>query len=121
MWHPRTRERWLERQEQSRIITQFEEPNEYEQLRENVEIIIQSLYILADNGVRGGHKSMRDEAINWGDLGVAEVRLVRTEDGAEAWEIIVEEAAPDCVALPRYIEEWLKVWGWGNVAVRTEW
>ena len=58
-----------------------------------------------------------DEAINWGDLSVMDVRRL----GKSGWLVEIEEAAPDSPAFCRYIQSWLTKWGWENVEVRTEW
>ena len=62
---------------------------------------------------------MRDEAINWGDLHVIEVRPWANGDQV-VFEVVIEEAAPEAVGLQEYIAEWLTKWGWA-VSVRTEW
>ena len=56
------------------------------------------------------------DAINWGDLAVIDV--AQTTDGS--FIVYVEEVAPDAIHLQRWIEGWLKAWGW-NASVVTEW
>ena len=59
---------------------------------------------------------VKNEAINWGDLGVMDVRRL----GEDGWLVDIEEANPDCPVLCGYISGWLRKWGW-EVEVRTEW
>lgn len=56
------------------------------------------------------------EAINWGDLKACEVK--KFDDGQ--FLVVVDEAAPGCINLIRYIERFMKQFGW-NVRVETEW
>ena len=59
---------------------------------------------------------VRDEPINWGDLGACVERRGGT------FVVTLEEAAADsCPALCAYVADWLKEWGWKNVTVETTW
>lgn len=56
------------------------------------------------------------EFINWGDLSCVEVN--KYDDGS--FEVVIEEAAPECPAFCIWIATWLEIWGW-KCNVRTEW
>lgn len=60
--------------------------------------------------------NLDDDAINWGDLTCVEV--VATKDGQ--FQAVIEEAAPGCHNLIRYVEHFMSQWGW-DVRVQTEW
>jgi hypothetical protein len=59
---------------------------------------------------------LEGEAINWGDLYCADVE--KFANGP--FLVTVEEAAPGCTNLCRWIQDWLGKWGW-NARVQTEW
>ncbi len=65
-------------------------------------------------------QSQFGEAINWGDLGCADVRYCQTRDD-EFYEVFIEEAAPGCPKLCSFVFNYLKERGFENVEVRTEW
>ena len=57
------------------------------------------------------------DLINWGDLGVVDVKWTTTGTAI----ITIEEAAEgDAPNLCRWLEDWLALWGW-DTEVRTEW
>jgi hypothetical protein len=61
-------------------------------------------------------------AINWGDLGVVEVRFCINEDSRAAYEVLIEEASPGSMSLIEHVQA--KLAGlhldW-PVEIRTEW
>ena len=59
---------------------------------------------------------MNEDAINWGDLGIASMERM-----GNAWSVTIEEASPDAYHLKEYLLLWLKRWGWNNVVIATEW
>lgn len=61
-------------------------------------------------------------AINWGDLGVVEVRFCVDEDGRATYDVLIEEAAPGSVGLMQHISKALEPLDLVYpVEVRTEW
>jgi len=61
-----------------------------------------------------------DEPVNWGDLGCSEVRR-SVIDGKEVFLVTLEEAmAEQCPTLCRYVQRYIKAWGW-DVEVQTTW
>jgi len=56
------------------------------------------------------------DAINWGDLKCYAVEKI----AEDKYVVYVDEAAPDATSLQKFIEEWMKKWGW-DVEVHTEW
>jgi len=83
--------------------------------------LIDILYVPDEELVRVANRRLVKElgldgdAINWGDL---KCYLVERRDGG--FVAYVEEADPSARSLQRYLEGWLKKWGW-NVVVITEW
>src|SRR3990167_1810094 len=61
-----------------------------------------------------GLRGIRKEAINWGDLKCVEAH--RHSDGG--WDIVIDEADPNCPILQGYIKKWLVGWGWAINEVR---
>lgn len=61
------------------------------------------------------------EPINWGDLGCCDVRRYESVHGDSGYEVLIEEAAPDCPLFCSYVREFLTEHGFENVEVRTEW
>ena len=98
-----------------------------EVVEDNINALIRNLYKPCDDErahegidfVADGDKlkalGIDEEPINWGDLKVVDV----TKNGEEFF-VTVDEAAPRCINLIRYIEKFMKLWGW-NVRVETEW
>ena len=129
MYLPMTREQWQEYQKLTALwpgdLRGQRIQDEAEVLRRNANWLLGRLYqpdartgarfSRATLGIFGAAVGIADEAINWGDLSAG------TEQHSDTWFICIEEAAPDCVNLCAYIEEWLKAWGWKNVEVETEW
>jgi len=111
-WRPETMYSWAKYRVGPRFLT------EKEVIRRNVDWLIERLYEpTAAEGARfeGGYP-FDGEPINWGDLSCVEVK--QYNDGS--WEVLIEEAAPECPALCAYIAEWLGKWDW-QATVRTEW
>lgn len=59
-------------------------------------------------------------AVNWGDIGCADI-LFCIGDDDEYYEVILEEADPSAVGLHIFVRDYLKDRGWPGVSVRTEW
>ena len=87
--------------------------------------LIQALYIPVKNynritktdPERFKHFGIDSEPINWGDLKCNEVR--RFSDGS--FMVVIDEAAPgDCPTFCKYIEEYMRSYGW-EVKCETEW
>lgn len=60
------------------------------------------------------------KGVNWGSLGVVEVRSVMTLDD-EYCEVIVDEVAPEASDFALLVQTGLSGMGWGLVSVVTEW
>ena len=56
------------------------------------------------------------QAINWGDLGCADVGTMN-----DGYYVIIEEATPTSTDIIEYVEERLVEAGFSNVRVTTEW
>lgn len=56
------------------------------------------------------------EAVNWGDLGCADVGVINN-----GYYAVIEEAAPGCTELIEYVTQYLAANGITNVEVSTEW
>ena len=54
--------------------------------------------------------------VNWGDLKCFDV-----EQRGKVFIAKVDEASPDAHGLREYLERWLRIWGWEEVIVETEW
>lgn len=61
------------------------------------------------------------EAINWGDLGCISARYIVDDEGNEFYQVIIDEAAPECSKFHGFICEWLCIAGFPDVEVLTEW
>jgi len=68
------------------------------------------------NGRMARRLGLHEDAINWGDLACRRVEL----GPGGVFTIYIEEASPDCQALPRWISEHLAKWGWPSVVI-TDW
>jgi len=124
MWLAITRAQWLGGQELHVLLPEWQ-LSEEEVIRCNADWLIARCYapheeagcrVTAESLAQLGLSGLESEAINWGDLRVVEVRAF-----GSAWEVLIEEASPDCPALAAYITGWLNKWGWPDVLVRTEW
>lgn len=90
-------------------------------LEREVNKLIQSLYIPdPETGwrARPDVKQFAHEAINWGDLSAS---VTRDPQSGWAFVIGIEEASPECLDFPQWIEDWCHRWGWKNVKVECEW
>jgi hypothetical protein len=89
------------------------------------DLLLERLYYPDEGGRKTSEKyraligvpGLGSEAINWGDL----YAVVEQVGDTEAYEVVIEEASPDCGELCNYISSWLKKWGWTNIIVRSEW
>ena len=59
--------------------------------------------------------------VNWADLRCVEARWVVTDEGESYYEVLIEEAGPDAIALQRLVQTDLYLAGWKDVRVVTEW
>jgi hypothetical protein len=87
-------------------------------VRQNADWLLNALFSPSAHGAvaRDLPAEIAKEPVNWGDLGVGEVRRL---DG-DTWLIEIEEADPDCPALQGYVRKWMSAWGF-HCEVRTEW
>jgi hypothetical protein len=64
-------------------------------------------------------------AINWGDLGVVDIRYWQALNGASGWEVLIEEASPDAVDLQEFVRERMSIeYGIDReivIEIRTDW
>ncbi|WP_328187018.1 hypothetical protein [Marinobacter sp. OP 3.4] len=76
----------------------------------------------ADDACDNAQEAGVTGAINWGDLGVVEVRFCINEQGDGSYDVLIEEAAPGSADLMRHISEALDKLGLVYpVEIRTEW
>lgn len=66
-------------------------------------------------------RGLIDEAINWGDLRCVDARYYVSVSGEEGYEVLIEEASPDCPEFCRFVYDRLEQHGFKGVEVRTEW
>ena len=90
-----------------------------EEVKIEVNKIIKSLY--RKDGKVSSRKlkkhGFNDEAINWGDLGVSEVRQNNNEGN---YIVLIDEAAPHCPDFQAYIHNEMYKKGF-RVEISTEW
>lgn len=68
------------------------------------------------------HKDEFDsDAINWADLRCVDVERVTSLNGSEFWRVVIEECSPTSSQLREHVQEYLRVRGFTNLEVVTEW
>jgi Lar family restriction alleviation protein len=93
-----------------RTITDDDQWNELRRLYDAVEGILMGLDPQEFN-----------EAINWGDLGPAEVTRTFDQDHRMWLRVVIEEAAPGCEKLIAAVSAALTAQGWTGVQIDTQW
>lgn len=87
-----------------------------------IQATVQKVREIAGEACESAHAAGVRGAINWGDLGVVEVRFCINEVGEEAYDILIGEAAPGNGELIEYVSERI-----GDTCkpysyeIRTEW
>jgi hypothetical protein len=76
--------------------------------------------VLRDS-LRLRHTTLKDEAVNWGDLFCASAEWRVDDEGRGYYAVQVEEASPDASVFARYVSEKLAEKGFAHVTVDTEW
>lgn len=61
------------------------------------------------------------EPINWGNLSCAQAQCVEDDSGDVFYRVVIEEAAPECCELQRFVSSYLRGQGFEDVVVDTEW
>lgn len=83
---------------------------------------LQAIRTTADTACDTAQEAGVTGAINWGDLGVVEVRFCIDEQGDGSYDVLIEEAAPGSVGLMQHISEAVDKLGLVYpVEIRTEW
>jgi len=87
-----------------------------------IQATMKKLREVADAACDRAQASGVQGAINWGDLGVVEVRFCVNEEGEGVYDILIEEAAPGSSELMQYVTE--RIGGLckpHGCEIRTEW
>ena len=83
--------------------------------------VLRRLRYDADNALMElDHATLPNEPYNAADLSCTSTSWGLTENGEDFWSIVIEEAAPDCNGLQRWLRDKLEP-TWGQVVVITEW
>ena len=113
-----SRAEWERRRELVEHVPIWPLPKEEAVIQRLVDSLLTTLFRPDEETTFRAHPppELRDESVNWGDIGCTEVR--RFEGGS--FLVTIEEAAPEAVKLAGWVEGWLRKWGW-DAEVRTEW
>lgn len=60
-------------------------------------------------------------AINWYDLGCDSAEQYTNEEGFTGYRVWISEAEPQAIHLIEYVAQQLRVYGFKDVEIRTEW
>jgi len=82
---------------------------------------LRRLYDAVDEIIIGLNPQEFNEAINWGDLGPAEVVRSFDQDQRMWLRVVIEEAAPGCEKLIAAVSAGLAAQGWTGVQIDTQW
>jgi hypothetical protein len=74
---------------------------------------------LADDACDAANPIIQD-SVNWGDLGCVEASVVVSLDEIY-YQVLIEEASPDAYDFQRFVRDYLRERGFGNVRVHRNW
>jgi hypothetical protein len=63
----------------------------------------------------------KGEGVNWADLHCCAASLVLTDEGEHYLQVVIEEVSPGAAGFKDAVATRLRVWGWLDIHVITEW